>query len=70
MSLRRVAIGCSVFVFLIMGLTVCRAGEWSNYEIIRDTIWDASQNPIVLMRDLTVHSVNPNDPSDRVKLII
>ncbi|MBN2208477.1 MAG: PQQ-binding-like beta-propeller repeat protein [Candidatus Coatesbacteria bacterium] len=70
MSLRWVAIGCSVFVFLIIGLTVCRAGEWSNYEIIRDTIWDPSQNPIVLMRDLTVHSVNPNDPSDRIKLTI
>ncbi len=70
MSLRRVAIGCSVFVFLIIGLTICHAGEWSDYEITEDTTWDASENPIVLMRDLTVHSVNPDDPSDRVKLII
>ena len=70
MSLRWVAIACSVFVFVIAGLAVCHAGEWSDYEITQDTTWDPSENPIVLMRDLTIHKVNPDDLSDRVKLTI
>lgn len=70
MSLRRVAIACSLLVFLIAGLNVCLAGEWTDYDITVDTVWDPSENPIVLTRDLRVHSVNPDDPADRVKLII
>ncbi|MCD6327376.1 PQQ-binding-like beta-propeller repeat protein [bacterium] len=68
MLFRRVAI-CSVFIFLV-GLAFCQAGEWTKYQITEDTVWDPSENPIVLTRDLYVHDVNPNDLTDRVKLTI
>ena len=71
MLLRRAV--CSLWAVILLigvGVGLCTAGEWTEYEITHDTVWDPSENPIVLMRDLHVLKVNPDDASDRIKLEI